>query len=1199
MSINSRTEKKVATAAIFQQEGEEEEEEEEGKKILKHLEKHLHVTNCIHISNHLHMQKKKRRNSSFSSPTTTTMLDSGRKTASSSSPHELPFIRELTAVKKKVKALRDPPATAYSSPNIYETEVDFTENRAGRGGQRGDGVLQPQHLAGRRIATQRNRLRHDDGSGVCSAKSTPTATTNCTWVDEPDDDDDDDGEAEEMGTRRRRTRGFVGNQEDDHHHHHQSPQWRRHQQLHTTTEEPPPTKFKRSRTTTRRGLPDASSRKLKEDDVNPKRLGIHSRERIRNPRAAVHHTTTRGQTESPEAAAAATAPHPPPHDALELSEMIPQQQQQGCGIPWYQSRVHKGKKGKRLLDFAGMGFTCAFPEAMMKKKVMDSKKQQQQASRNNGLGGSLRIEKSPSACDLLSDSGLTCSSGRAKAHNNIRHQDDGNGMRYSKASPSEEQYDDSLSGETLMHQSLSHKYRPKSFKDLVGQTLVVKALTTAITKGKIAPLYLFAGPHGTGKTSTARIFAAAVICHNTEPHRRPCGLCRECTTLTLNNTSSSSSQYVKEIDASNLELDHMRSVLHRMSLLSQSNSHHHHHHRVFIVECCEALSAEAWNAFLKFLDDPPRNMVFILITSDLEHLPLAATSRCQKFSFGRLKEMEIVTRLQFLATKDALEVDEAALSLIAARANGSLHDAETTLDQLSLLDRRVSLAMVEELVGLVSDKKLLELLDFALSANTTNTVRCLRELLDSGVDALSLVAQLASLITNILAGTSDVHSEMKGFSKRNFSKKEQQQRLRQALKVLAESEKQLRVSNDRPTWLTAALLQFAPDRSYLPSSVDTSMTPSPIAFDTFERITAAEAYTPRIQTSGDWILDTQKSQSLHQVVLTPKLPPTAIVEEKKERAAQQQPLCATTTTSHSEGKKKLPSGGKQSEAKVHPAESPMEKAGKSPLVATTSQLGSIVLFDGGRVAESRNFQVLGCQELEDVWVKVLHGCRSNVLRQLLQAHGTLISLCIAKVSHVEFQHVEQKARAERLRSSTCHAFQMALGCPVELKLSLSCPPTTVTEDSKTLHAMESTADSEAAAGPSNTTVHILTENSCSLSARQMQEALLGDQQQRLLAKKNQQHHGGLVGHTCIMNPDYVDQSQISRHQGCGCSPALENNPSEEVPQDVLEVMSRQKRPLCWKSSPPRKLKGKPNHRRSQRRVAFFLRMVPCTRSRIK
>ncbi|CAM6022450.1 unnamed protein product [Sphagnum balticum] len=1105
------------------------------------------------------------------------MLDSGRKAASSSSPHELPLIRELTAVKKKVKALRDPPATAYSSPNIYETEP------------RGDA---------------------SSSTAAAAAAKSPLMCTS------------------------------------------------------TTTEEPPPTKYKRSRTTTRRGLPDASSRKLKEDDVNPKRLGIHSRGRIRNPRAAVHHTTTRGQTESPEAAA--TAPHPPPHDALELSEMIPQQQQQGCGIPWYQSRVHKGKKGKRLLDFAGMGFTCAFPEAMMKKKVVDSKKQEQQASRNNGLGGSLRYHEVVAAAAPS----LTCSSGRTKAHNNIRHQDDGNGMGYSKASPSEEQYDDSLSGETLMHQSLSHKYRPKSFKDLVGQTLVVKALTTAITKGKIAPLYLFAGPHGTGKTSTARIFAAAVICHNTEPHRRPCGLCRECTTLTLNNISSSSSHYVKEIDASNLELDHMRSVLHRMSLLSQSNSHHHHHHRVFIVECCEALSAEAWNTFLKFLDDPPRNMVFILITSDLEHLPLAATSRCQKFSFGRLKEMEIVTRLQFLATKDALEVDEAALSLIAARANGSLHDAETTLDQLSLLDRKVSLAMVEELVGLVSDKKLLELLDFALSANTTNTVRCLRELLDSGVDALSLVAQLASLITNILAGTSDVHSEMKGFSKRNFSKKEQQQRLRQALKVLAESEKQLRVSNDRPTWLTAALLQFAPDRSYLPSSVDTSMTPSPIAFDTFEKITAAEAYTPRIQTSGDWILDTQKSQSLHQVVLTPKLPPTAIVEEKKERAAQQQPLCATTTTSHSEGKKKLPSGGKQSEAKVHPAESPMEKAGKSPLVATTSQLGSIVLFDGGRVAESRNFQVLGCQELEDVWVKVLHGCRSNVLRQLLQVHGTLISLCIAKdnsyaVSHVEFQHVEQKARAERLRSSTCHAFQMALGCPVELKLSLSCPPTTVTEDSKTLHAMESTADSEAAAGPSNTAVHIFTENSCSLSARQMQEALLNDQQQRQLAKKNQQHHGGLVGHTCVMNPDYVDQSQIGRHQGHGCSPALENNPSEEVPQDVLEVLSRQKfrqkashksstattqpnghleksdesctqtkskqekaakhkssefkgiisieqetlklqsrikssrRPLCWKSSPPRKLKGKPNHRRSQRRVAFFLRMVPCTRSRIK
>ncbi|CAK9268043.1 unnamed protein product [Sphagnum jensenii] len=524
----------------------------------------------------------------------------------------------------------------------------------------------------------------------------------------------------------------------------------------------------------------------------------------------------------------------------------------------------------------------------------------------------------------------------------------------------------------LQHQRLCHKYRPKSFKDLVGQTLVVRSLVSAITKGRVAPVYLFSGPRGTGKTSAARVFAAALVCLATEPHRRPCGLCKECTASFALNMSF----HVREVNAANeLEIEHMRALL---SSMSSSPFPSHSRYQVFIVEGCDFLTPEMWRTFLKFLEDPPPDIVLILITTNPERLPLTATSRCQKFLFGKVKDAEIMNRLQMLAAKENLEVDVAALSLIASRADGSLRDAEGTLDQLSLLDNKVSLAIVQELVGLIPDDMLLDLLDLALSADAVNTVRCTRELLDLGVDALSLVAQLASLITNILGGSFDIHREMRskgGFFRRDLCREEQHQ-LRQALKILLESEKQLRVSHDRPTWLTAALLQFAPDRSYVPSSVDTT----------------------------------------------------------------------------------------QSEAKVHPAHSPLLKARNSSSEEVL-QSSSNLLYDGHQVlAKSCDFHLLGHGELKDVWTKVLHSYRSDVLRQLMQAEGSLVSLSVANdntyaVAHVEFQHPEHKARAERLQSGTCHAFQVALGCPVELNFRLARLQETILEDSKEHLQYDSIADS--------------------------------------------------------------------------------------------------------------------------------------------
>lgn len=240
------------------------------------------------------------------------------------------------------------------------------------------------------------------------------------------------------------------------------------------------------------------------------------------------------------------------------------------------------------------------------------------------------------------------------------------------------------------HRTLTHKYRPKKFRDIVGQVVVVKSLSAAVMKGKVAPIYLFMGPCGTGKTSAARVFAAGLNCESPDYASRPCGICPECATMALNRSAA-----VKQIDAaSTADLASIR------PLIMESFTPPHARFKVFIVERCDLLTTDTWNAFLKVLEEPPRNVVFVLITTNPEQIPAMAASRCQKFPFLKVREDDIVRRLQLLAKKEGLVFEDGAMELIAARSDGSLRDAEIVLDQLCLLDKNVSVALVQELVSL-------------------------------------------------------------------------------------------------------------------------------------------------------------------------------------------------------------------------------------------------------------------------------------------------------------------------------------------------------------------------------------------------------------------------------------------------------------------------------------------------------------------
>ncbi|CAL0306765.1 unnamed protein product [Lupinus luteus] len=362
--------------------------------------------------------------------------------------------------------------------------------------------------------------------------------------------------------------------------------------------------------------------------------------------------------------------------------------------------------------------------------------------------------------------------------------------------------------------SLCMKFRPKSFSDLVGHNVVGRSLLGAIYRGRITSFYLFHGPRGTGKTSASRIFAAALNCLSLE-EKRPCGLCRECVLF-----FSGRSNDIKEVDSLRVNrADKAKSLVKNACIPPVSLRF-----KVFIIDECQFLHRETWAILLNSLENVPQHVVFVMLTPELDNLPRSAVSRAQRYHFSKIKDTDIARRLEKICVEEALDYEQVALDFIAAKSFGSLRDAEMMLDQLSLLGKKITISLAYELTGVVSDEELLELLDLALSSDTSNTVIKARALMSSRVDPLQLLSQLTNLIMSILAGKCEVGlSEIsRRFSSRHTSEADLQ-KLNHAVRILSETEKLLRISKNQTTWFTAALLQL---NSVEYSSVDANDTKS-------------------------------------------------------------------------------------------------------------------------------------------------------------------------------------------------------------------------------------------------------------------------------------------------------------------------------------------------------------------------------------
>jgi DNA polymerase III subunit gamma/tau len=294
----------------------------------------------------------------------------------------------------------------------------------------------------------------------------------------------------------------------------------------------------------------------------------------------------------------------------------------------------------------------------------------------------------------------------------------------------------------MAYEPLHHKYRPQTFKDLVGQEAIATTLIHAIELAKIAPAYLFTGPRGTGKTSSARILAKSLNClaYN-QPTANPCGKCEVCRAIAVGNALDTI-----EIDAaSNTGVDNIRELIERSHFAPVQSRY-----KVYAIDECHMLTTAAFNALLKTLEEPPPQVVFILATTDPQRVLSTIISRCQRFDYRRIPLEAMVRHLSYIAQQEKIAINLEALTLVAQIANGGLRDAESLLDQLSLFPDTITVERVWDLVGVVPERDLLALLTAIRKQDIEAILAQCRSLLDKGREPLVLLQNLTSFYLNLL-----------------------------------------------------------------------------------------------------------------------------------------------------------------------------------------------------------------------------------------------------------------------------------------------------------------------------------------------------------------------------------------------------------------------------------------------------------------
>lgn len=289
---------------------------------------------------------------------------------------------------------------------------------------------------------------------------------------------------------------------------------------------------------------------------------------------------------------------------------------------------------------------------------------------------------------------------------------------------------------------LYRKYRPSNFKEFIGQDNIVKTITNEISSGKISHAYLFSGHRGTGKTTMARLFAKAINCQNLKDSE-PCNECPSC--LEINNGRAID---IIEIDAaSNRGIDEIRSIRESIKFAPTLLKY-----KVLILDEAHQLSKDAANALLKILEEPPSYAIFILATTEAHKMIPTIASRCQRFDFHKLTYDELIKKLSFICKQENLDVELEALKIIASASEGSMRDAEGTLNQvLSFLpDTKIRAEDVQAILGIVNLNLITNLTDFLIKKDKAGAIKFLNNQIEKGIDIPEFTRTLIDYLRKLL-----------------------------------------------------------------------------------------------------------------------------------------------------------------------------------------------------------------------------------------------------------------------------------------------------------------------------------------------------------------------------------------------------------------------------------------------------------------
>ena len=290
-------------------------------------------------------------------------------------------------------------------------------------------------------------------------------------------------------------------------------------------------------------------------------------------------------------------------------------------------------------------------------------------------------------------------------------------------------------------QAYYRKWRPQGWEEVIGQEHVIRTLRGALAQGNLAHAYLFSGPRGTGKTTTARIIAKAVNCLAEEQADRPCNQCENCLEINQGRFLD-----LIEIDAaSNTSVDDVRDLREKINFSPNKGRY-----KVYIIDEVHMLSNAAFNALLKTLEEPPAHAIFVLATTEVHKIPATVLSRCQRHEFRRIPVNFIQALLKEIAEKEGVKVEAAALTAIARQATGSMRDAVSLLDQLASTGADVTLELTQQVLGTAAGQSVYDLIEAVLSDDTGRGMALVNQALDGGSDPRQFARQVVDVLRAVL-----------------------------------------------------------------------------------------------------------------------------------------------------------------------------------------------------------------------------------------------------------------------------------------------------------------------------------------------------------------------------------------------------------------------------------------------------------------